>query len=512
MKNFIILCISIVFVVFPFKEESKSTELHIGFSEDAITLDPANHRRRETETIIRNIYDGLLTRTPRMLVIPQLAESWKQLDPVTYEFTIHRDVQFHNGDILTVDDIKFTFERLTKKKAMEGKTSPRKNLLPDIKTIEIVDSRTIRFVLRTAWPQLPSMLPLQEIVSRSFIEANRSSDLNKMANGTGPFKLVEWRKGQFITMQRFDEYYGGSTSLPPVSRACVERIKFHIMPDNAVRVAALLEGEVHIINKLPADSIEKVIQSNKAIVMKTPGTRTYFVALNVAKPPFNDIKVRKALNHALNRKKLIQKHYQGGANPVNGVLSPFAFGHNKDLPAYDYDPSRSRDLLATSSFDFKRTLILETVESVRGLAEDIANMLNKIGVKTSVKLIMPEEIKRNWVGNNSNRGDMLLSSWGNSSLDPIGIFTPTLRSGGRGNSSGYSNAEVDALLDAAAEEIEQPRRARLYMQAEALINRDTPWIFLWVPEDLYGVSKRVTRWQPSPDGRINLHDVCINQP
>lgn len=512
MKNLIIAIILVMFS-FPFYgEDCKSTELHIGFSEDALTLDPANHRRRETETIIRNMYDGLLTRNPSMRVVAELAESWKQIDAVTYEFKIRQGVKFHNGDMLTVDDIRFTFQRLTKEGAMEGKTSPRKSLLPNIERVEIIDDYTVRFHLRTAWPQLPAMLPLQEVVSRSFVESNRSSDLNTIVNGTGPFKLVEWRQGEFIDMQRFEEYYGGADSIPPVGRACVKRVKFHIIPDNQDRIAALLDGRVDIANKVPADSIQKIVNSNKAILMKTPGTRTYFVALNVTATPFNDIQVRKALNHAINRKELIQKHFRGGAKIVNGVLSPFAFGHNRNLLAYDYDPNKSRELLSAASFDNKRMCVLDTDESLIELARDIVIMLNAVGIQSSIKVLSTSEIKKRWLGGKEKKGDMLLSSWGNSSLDPVGIFNPTLRSGGRGNSSGYSNPNIDALLDAAMREIIQPKRAQLYRDAEKIINRDVPWIFLWVPEETYGVSKRVKGWRPSPDGRINLHDVCVAQP
>ncbi len=504
------VCASFILMGALFAQGAGASEIRVGFSQDAITLDPANHRKRETETIIRNMYDGLLTRTARMKVVAQLAESWRQIDPVTYEFTLRSGISFHNGELLTSEDIKFTFERLTKEGAMEGMTSPRQSLLPDIARIEIVDARTLRFYLREAWPQLPAMLPLQEVVSRKFVEANRASGkLGTMANGTGPFKLVEWRPGEAIVMERFEGYYGGAAEIPPVGKACVERVTFQVMPDNDERVAALLDGRVDIVNELPASAIATVQQSDRAVVMKAPGTRTFFVALNMTAAPFNDVRVRQAMNHAVQRAQLIDRHLNGGAVAVNGVLSPHAFGYHAHLHEYGYDPEKSRALLAEAGYDAARVMVLETDETMRDLANSIADMLRAGGVKTVVRIEPLADLKKRWRAAGDKGGDMWLTSWGNSSLDPVGIFAPTLRTGGRGNASGYSNAAVDALLDGARQEVDLIKRAKMYGDAQTIVNEQAPWIFLWVPQDLYGVSKRVKGWRPSSDGRINLHDACV---
>lgn len=510
LKNFIILLISYALSGVLIQEKAAASEIRIGFSEDALTLDPANHRSRETQTIIRNMYDGLLTRTQRMEVVPEIAESWKQIDEVTYEFKIRHGVKFHNGELLTVEDIKFTLERLTQEGAIGGKTSPRKTLLPDIERVDIVDAQTLRIVLRTTWPHFLAMLPLQEVVSRSSVIANRPSGLRDIANGTGPFKLVEWRKGEAIVMQRFEGYYGGSSEIPPVGSACVDRVVFHIVPNDEERVAALLNGKVDIIDNLPIASLNKVMKSDTVSLHKTPGTRTFFVTINLKRPPFQDIRVRKALNHAINRESLIKQYLKGGAFAVNGVLSPFAFGYNPDLTEYTYNPAKSRELLAAAGFDNDRTIVFDADENMHNVAISIAEMLAKVGIKTSIRTSPFNEIKKKWLSSNDQAGDIWLASWGNSSLDPIGIFVPKLRSGGSGNYSGYSNKKVDTLLDAAATEVELTKRAKLYGDAEQIINKDVPWVFLWVPEEFYGVSNRIKGWRPSADGRINLHDVCVD--
>jgi len=250
----------------------KASEIRVGFTADALTLDPANHRNRETETIIRNMHDGLLTRDPDMKVVPEIAESWTQTSPTSFEFKIRKGIKFHDGSDLTVEDVKFTLDRLTVEGAMgDGQTSPRKSLLGPVKDIEIVGGDTIRINLNEPWPLLPAMLPFQEFVSKAFVEKAGTTGMATAENGAGPFKLVEWRKGDSIIMERFDDYYGGSPDIAPVGKACVDRAIFKVIPETASRVAALLAGDVDIINGLPPFSIAQVEQNPNTAVMTVNG-------------------------------------------------------------------------------------------------------------------------------------------------------------------------------------------------------------------------------------------------
>jgi peptide/nickel transport system substrate-binding protein len=486
-----------------------ASELRVGFTLDALTLDPADHRKRETETILRNMYDGLITRDAQMRLVPELAESWKQVDPVTYEFKLRPGVTFHDGTPMTADDIIFTFERLTKNGAMDGQTSPRKDLVGPVKELVKTDDRTVRFVLSEPWPILPAMLPFQEVVSKSFTEKAGPKGLATKVNGAGPFKLVEWRKGDSIIMERFDGYYGGATDIPPVGKACVDRVIFKIIPENASRVAALLAGQVDIINELPPFDMKRVTDNPETKVMKVNGTRSFFVALNNAKKPFDDPRLRRAANHAIDKALIIDRVLLGTATPLNGVLSPDAFGFNADLPEYKYDPAATKKLLTEAGYPNGIDVTLDVEGAFKETAEVVASMLTKAGIRTKVQVGEGSTLRAKWSPRGEKTGDMFFTSWGNGSLDPADIFVPTLRTGDRGNTAFYSNPEVDKLLDAANTEIDQTKRADLYKKAQALVNADAPWVFLWLPQDIYGVSKRVTGWQPSADSRINLHRACV---
>ena len=488
-----------------------AVELRVGFSTDALTLDPANHRDRETETIIRNLHDGLLTRDSAMKVVPELAESWTALDPMTYEFKLRQGVTFHDGSPMTAEDIKFTFDRLVQEGAMEGQTSPRKSLLGPLKEVRIVDDRTVQMILSEPWPILPAMLPFQEVVSKAHVEKVGANGMADQVNGTGPFRLVDWRKGDSVIMERYDGYYGGAADIPPMGKACVERVIFKVIPENASRVAALLAGDVHIIDALPTHSINQVDNNLGTHVMSVRGTRSSYIALNNQKPPFDDVRVRHAVAHALDRQLIVDRILAGNATLIDGILSPDAFGKNTGLPAYAVDPEKAKALLAEAGYPDGIDVTLDAEGALKDTAEAIASLLTKAGIRTKVVVGESSQlVARYRTKGEPIDGQMWLTSWGNGSLDPADIFVPTHRTADRGNASGYANKELDALLDAANTELDQAKRAGLYHQAEAMVNRDLPMVYLWVAKELYGVSDKVTGWQPSADSRVNLHDACVN--
>ena len=486
-------------------------ELRVGFSQDAQTLDPANHRNRETETIIRNLCDGLLTRDSAMKVVPEIAESYRQIDDKTWEFTIRSGLKSHSGQPFTAADVKFNLDRLTLDGAMGGQTSPRKSLLGPVSATELVNEKTVRVKLSAPWAILPAMLPFQEMVSEAHVKKNGDAALATNVDCVGPYKLVEWRRGDAIIMARDPGYFGGSPDIPPVGPAKPDRVIFKIIPENASRVAALLAGEVDIINELPASALRQVEASDKARVMAVNGTRTFFLALNLAKKPFDDLRVRKALNHAVDRKLIIDRILAGKATALNGVMSPDAFAFNAALPEYTYDPDLAKKLLAEAGHPNGIDLTIDTTGAFKQTAEAIAALMARSGIRAKVQVWEGAVLSPMWATADKRADrDVYLTSWGNGALDPSDIMVPTLRSKGRGNFAGFANATVDSLLDAAETETDQAKRAEMYKQAQTIVNAEAPWVFLWLPQDLYGVSKRLKGWQPSADSRINLHDATVD--
>lgn len=485
-------------------------EVRVGVAQDALTLDPANYRNAPTERVIRNIYDGLLTRDAEMRVLPEIAESWRQTSPLVYEFKIRRGIRFHSGAPLTAGDVVYTFDRLSQQNGMAGQTSPRQSLLGPLDKTEAIDADTVRMTLKEPWPILPAMLPFQNVVNRAHVERVGHEAFQTQPDGAGPYRLAEWRRGEAVILERFAEYYGGSPEIPPVGPAQVDRVVFRVIPENTARIAALLTGEVDIVSELPPVQMRQVEASPNAAIQTARGTRTFFVAFNVAKKPFDDPRVRRALNHALDKNAIVQRILNGTATSVRGVMSPDSWAHNGDLPEYRHDLELARRLLAEAGVAQGTELVLDAPAANKEEAEAIASLLSRTGLRVRAQTWDAAVATPMWQSAERRRErDMYLISWGNGSLDPSDIMVPTLRTGARGNFAGYSNGEVDALLDAAETEIDQDKRKAAYFRAQAIVTADAPWLFLWVPQDIYGVSRRIAGWRPQPDGRINLHRVRI---
>jgi peptide/nickel transport system substrate-binding protein len=411
------------------------------------------------------MYDALLARDDDMKLVPELAASYRQIDAPTFEFTLRQGVHFYDGSEMTADDVAFTFDRLTRTGAMGGQTSPRKSLLGPLDSVSIVDPHTVRFHLAKPWPNLPAYLPFQEIVSKAFVERVGTQGMATGEDGTGPFKLAEWRRGDQVVMQRFDGYYGGSPEVPPVGRARVDRAIFRFIPDNASRVAALLAGEVDIIDQLPIDAMKQVEANADTRVLTSASTNSFFIDLNNTHPPFDDARVRQAVNYAVDRKLIIDRLLGGLATPLNGLPNPQSFGFNPHLEPFDYDLAKSRSLLAAAGHADGVDATLDVDNSQKDIGETVATMLTRAGIRAKVQLWERTTLTQVWSKPAGNGRDMMFRSWGDGALDPVGIFVPVLHGGGSGNDSGYANKQVDALLDAAEVEPDEARRSDLYQQA-----------------------------------------------
>ncbi len=488
---------------------ARAADLRVAYSSDVVTLDPGNHRSRVTESVLLNVYDAIVTRTDDMRVVPEIAESLTQVDATTWEAKLRRGIRFHDGSELTAADVKFTFDRLTKANAMDGKTSPRQSLVGPLADTVVVDSHTVRFKLAKPWPIFAAYLPFNQVVSKVFVEKVKTDGMATQAMGSGPFRLVEWRRGDSVILERFKDYYGGATDIPPVGPARVDRVIFRIVPEPSSRVAALLAGEADLIDELPHEAIKQIESNPRTQVLRTNGTRSFFIDLNNTKPPFNDVRVRQAANHAINRQLIIDRILKGLAVPLATLISPDSYGYNASLKPYPHDLARAKTLLAEAGYPNGIDVTLDVTNAFKEQAEVVASMLTQAGIRTKVQLWEGTALSDMWKSPDKHDRQMNFRSWGDGALDPVGIFVPVLKTNDRGNFSGYSNAEVDRLLTAADTEVDTEKRSRVYQDAQAIIHREAPLLYLWLPQDVYGASRRLKDWKPSPRGVIKLHDARL---
>jgi len=490
----------------PLSIEGEKNRLTICTYSPVVSLDPTNYRSRDTQIVLKNMFDSLTTRDADMNVVPQLAQSWQALTDTTWELTLRRGVKFQNGADFTAEDVKFTLERVIKEGVLDGGTSSRKSLLGPLTGVKIINEYTVQLETETPWAILPLMLSLQEIVPKKYMEAAGSQGFQNNPVGTGPFKFVRAEGDNVLILERFDEYYGGSPEIPPVQTAPVKYLLFKTVPDKIELIAMLKKGECDIINQVSPEAI-RILQPLPGIeVLSCPATRSYFAEINSVKPPFNDQRIRLAMNYAVDIQAVVDHILQGQGEALPTVLLPNAFAYNAFLKPYPYNPKLAKELLHDAGFPEGRSITINCIKGDRQFASIIASFLTRVGVKSVITVV--DSWRPKTVGPESP-WDIFIGSWGNSTLDPVGILVPKFKSGGRGNFSGYSNAEVDTLLAQAEATIDPQLREQSYKKIQEIIYNDVPMIFGYAAEEFYGVNERVQNFAPSSSGMLNMHDVSV---
>jgi peptide/nickel transport system substrate-binding protein len=492
------------------------------------TLDPADHRSRFSETVIRNMFDGLVTRDNTSGVHNELAESLTWVDNQTLEIQLRQGVKFHDGTDMTADDVVYTFDRIIQENAIEYPevhTSPRKGLISPLESIEKTGDYSVVMHFNGPWPPALQLLVHQQIVPKNYLEEVGTEGFVAHPIGTGPFKFISTQPGfTEVVMQRFDEYYGGAPDLAPVGPACVVDAVIRVIPEASTRVAALLAGEVDIIQAVPPELISTLEQTPGIQVQTVAGTQPKWMEMNVNQPPFDDVRVRQALNYAVDKELIIEAIYGGKAVALPGALSPYNNFVNKSLQPYSYDSEMALSLLADAGYTDSNgdgmldkngqtlSFTMDSVEEHRALAEAVADMFRAIGIDASVRFWEYSVLRPQLLA-----GERMayLDDWGDSAFDPVGHFEAKWHGFvdgspyGRGNFSTFNNERVNELIVEGETTADAAIRQELYDEAQQIIYDEAPAVFLILPEEAEAASVRVQNWGPASDSRINLHDVCL---
>lgn len=500
----------------------------VGLAQAPSSLDPGDHRERQSETVIRNMFDGLVTRDTRSGVHLELAEEMTWLDEQTLEIKLHKGVLFHDGVEMTAEDVVFTFERIIRENGIEypePHTSVRKGLITPLESIDKVGDYTVVMRFSGPWPPALQMLVHQQIVPKHYLEGVGTQGFLDHPIGTGPFEFVSAAPDLHeIVLERFDDYYGGAPDLSPVGPACVDRVVFRAIPDTLTRVAALRAGEADIIQAVPLDLVEVLAEAPEAQVRAAPGTRPLWMDMNVNQVPFDDVRVRQALNYAVNKARIVDEIYDGRAIALPGPLSPFNNFVNETLEPYPHDPDKALSLLAEVGWADSDgdgildkdgqpfAFTLDTLEVWQPLGDALAEQFQAIGVQATVRIWERSVARPHLLA-----GERLayLDGWGDSAFDPVGHFEAKWhgyvegQSYGRGNYSGYDNARVNELIQMGELVADPDERQRIYDEAQQIIYDQAPAVFLILPEEIEAASVRIQNWEPASDGRINLHDICV---
>ncbi|HEX7002958.1 MAG TPA: glutathione ABC transporter substrate-binding protein [Trueperaceae bacterium] len=467
--------------------------LRVLLSSELTTLDPQITTDTDSAAVRYQIYNGLLKMTESGEAVPDLAESWEiSEDGTQYTFQLRPGVTFHDGAPLNAQAVKASFERLL---AEDRDTSASAYFKPIVESVEVVDDLTVRFTLNEPFAPFLNTLahPAGHIVSPLAIE-QYGEELGMHPVGTGPYQFSEWVRGERLVLERFDDYFEG-----PAPMAAIE---YRIIPEAATRVALLETDEADIILRVTPDEAKRLAQNPEIKLETTPTARAMFMAINMTREPFDDKRVRQAINHAVNVREIITALFGEEVPQLDSPLAPGVFGYNPTR-TYEFDPERARELLAEAGYeagDISIDLWSPSGRYVQDatVAQAVAQQLEAFGFDVNLRLFgdFSEYIEVAFV---EDRGDMMLLGWSPSTLEAEGGLYQILHGDHANkfaNNSGFDNPEFNRLIEEARSMTSEEDRLAAYAQAQEIVMEEAPWLFLY-PQPVITAM------------RANVHDVVI---
>ncbi|HXJ77403.1 MAG TPA: ABC transporter substrate-binding protein [Candidatus Methylomirabilis sp.] len=416
-----------------------------------------------------NIGDALVALDENLQVQPALAESWKQESPTSWVFILRRGVKFHDGTPFNAAAVKFNFERL-----LDPATKARDaNMLAALDTVEVIDDTTVRLKLKRSFAPLVRTLAyiLGYMVSPTAAKAASLQDFGRAPVATGPFKLARWVSGDHITLVANKDFWRGAPK--------VDEITWKFVPQSATRAALLRSGDVDFVESLDGPDLASVEGDTKLVVTRIPLLSWNFVGVNNRTKPFDNVKVRQAISHAIDANVLVRRVLLGAGLPQNQLVPKGMLGYREDYKGYPYDPARARRLLTDAGypngFDTELWYATGYTSSVKELNEAIQGYLAAVNIRAR---IVVNDLAAWAAARREGKIPMIFMNWGSGTGDSdTSLYSPfnSMEHPPKGvNYTFYANPKVDELVTRAREASEAQRDA-LYREAVALIMDDAPW-------------------------------------
>jgi len=486
----------------PAGAQSRGKEIVVGFGAEPRTMLAVTIVDWTTNNMLEHIYDRLLDRDAKTYKPkPMLAESWRTVNDTTWEFKLRKNVKFHNGEPFTAQSVKATIDY-----ALDPATKSHYAAAAYwglVKEVQVVDDFTVRFVTSKPWPTMVDSAALTNslIMPAKALKELGPQKLAEKPIGTGPFRFVEWRRDERLVLERNPDYWQGP--------ADASKVTFRFIPEFSARMAALLSGEIDIMKDVPPHAVEAIEKSGRATLRATVSSRINYLALVNLKPgPMQDLRVRRAMNHAVDVEELIKQVLKGRASRMCGPLAPANVDYSP-AECYKYDPARAQALFKEAGVDpTKLALTLDTPSGRYPLDKDVslalAAQLQRLGIKTNVVVnewgTHLDKIK------NRNTGDMFFLGWGpalygEATMHPLFLADQTYSSYG-------NNKTLDEKIARAQTLLEPKARAAAYAELQRLVRDEAPWVFLWQQHDLYGVTKQI-EWTPRADEKVWMYEAKV---
>jgi peptide/nickel transport system substrate-binding protein len=459
-------------------------------------LDPRVGLDAQSERIDELLFDDLCTRDEHLNVQPGLADRWDIPNPLTYVFHLHPGVKFHDGRSLTSRDVKWTFDSLSQGKIRSTKAAAYR----PVDHVDAPDDFTVVFHLKE-----PFATFLWNVSDGAIgvVPYGSGDETSRHPIGSGPFRFVSAEPDKEVVIERNDDYWG--------QKAQLNRVRFAVVPDATTRTLELRKGSADIaVTSLSGDTVLALGRESNLKVVHAPGTVVGYLAFNTREPILKDVRVRQAVAYAIDRTAIIHYLFRDFARPAYSLLPPESWAYNGDVPHYDYNPDRARQLLeqagypAVNGVRFHLTMKTSTEESPRLVAAVLQQQLREVGIALDIRTFefatfLSDVIRGayqvhtlRWVGGNEDP-DIFEYVFHSAKFSPKG-----------GNRTYYANPRVDALIDQARAEPDQNARRQIYLEVQRILADDLPYINLWYLDNVMVHTKRVRNLTLNPSGNYDF--------
>jgi ABC-type transport system substrate-binding protein len=463
---------------------------------DITSLDPHSTATWPSYMVQELMYDNLVDWDESGQPIPGLAKSWEvSADGKSYTFHLTEGVTFSDGSACDATAVKASFDRLLEPKRASAASSQ----MNFIASVTAPDALTVVLTTKAVYPLTMQFLGtgLAAVVSPADIATYDAKEIEKPV-GTGPYRLAEWLRGDHVTMERNPRYWG----VP----GAFDKIVVSAAPEASVRVTAVINGEADLGVSIAPSDIPTVRANPSLTVIQGGGTKLVYFNLSNTKAPTNDVRVRLAMNYAVNRKPILEKLlYDSGNKEIDSPVASKNFGYYK-VGAYPYDPDKARALLKDAGYDSSQTLQAIYPTGVYYYAKEIGEAvqadLAAVGVKIALTAY-PGSAQYSSLEKEMDKVNMAYSAFYPSVTDADGALYLRYRSGQFMNYN-YSNPRVDELIDAARTTFDQTTRSTMYKEIQETIMKDVPFLTLYAQSANSAVTKRLAGVKYYPNERLSV--------
>lgn len=467
--------------------------------DELTTLDPALIERDAEIQLVVNLYSGLVELNDQLEPEPDLAEDWEWVSDTEVVFNLREGAQFHNGNTVTAEDVKFSFERVLN----EETGSPWRDQITEINEITVEDDTTVTFQLEESYAPFESVIVRKNmagcILSKDAIE--NGTDPGTEAIGTGPFQLTNWEGGSGLEFERFDEYWDADT-------VHLNGVTVEFIPDPTTLVTALEADDIAMIDVVPGQDLERLEGDPAIQVYESPGVNVRYIGFNTREESvFSNTQVRQAASLAISRDNLVQvlgPEFQPNPSPIPQTIE---WAYQEDLPMQSQNVEQAQQLLEEAdATGASVTFNVWEEQPWRQIATVAQSMMNEVGFNVDIQVF---EFGTFWERVTEEHDyDAFVLGW-TGLTDPDQYMYPQFTTDASWNWMGYSNSEVDELLEEARQVVERSERGALYSQAQEIVAEDAVYACLASERDFQASRDYVKGYEMPTTGTYRFTNVSL---